>query len=94
MATYNVRGATNQTTGLSTVDTVTFQDACAGFRVVNRGAVNLWVRADGVDPAAMGDGSCLVMPNEVRVFMDPGAAKEIRLTAGAFLCAYTVEQVR
>jgi len=75
---------------LGQVDQVTFSGAGAGFRVANRGATDLWVRVDGVDPAASSDENHLIRAGEDRVIGDPSGNREIRLTAGA-TCLYGVE---
>jgi hypothetical protein len=72
-----------------TVDKITFSGSGPGFRVANRGVVDLWANVTGIDPVAGADGSYLIQAGTVRYLRDPGTAHEIRLTAGAVACYMT-----
>lgn len=79
------------TVGLSTVDQIAFSGDGSSFWIANRGAVDLWVRVDGTNPAASADGSHLLTAGLDRTFSDPTGNKEVRVTAGAATCLYAVE---
>ena len=78
---------------IGAVDQITFSGNGTRFRVLNRGAVDLWIRADSVDPAASADGSSLVRAGDEFYITDPGAAHDLRLTAGVASCLYGAELV-
>lgn len=90
MPSFTPNGSIYRTVMIGQVDTITFQNAGARFRVLNRGVTDLWIRVDGQNPGASADESLLVQTDEVRDFVDPSGNKEIRVTAtGA--CLYGVE---
>ena len=78
---------------IGAVDQITFSGNGGRFRILNRGAVDLWARADSVDPAASTDGSTLIRSGEEFYLSDPGAAHDLRLTAGVASCLYGAELV-
>lgn len=77
--------------GVSTVDQISFTGDGGSFWITNRGAVDLWFRVDGTDPAASADSNHLLLPMTARTVNDPTGNKDVRVTAGAATCLYGVE---
>lgn len=80
-----------RTVALGAVDQISYTGDGSIHWIANRGAVELWVRVDGTDPAATADGSHLILPMTNREFPDPTGNKDVRVTAGAAACAYAAE---
>ena len=72
-----------RTVGAGAVDQIIPQSPGSTFSVHNRsGAVDLWVRVDGIDPVPEQDGSLLVAPNSSRDLNPPTAGfPDLRVTA-------------
>lgn len=82
--------ATSGTTAANAVSTVTFANWYSQIRVTNRGATELWVRTDGVNPtvaASVGGDECdVVLPNSSVVVSN----KKVEPDQGAGITSNTV----